>query len=228
MTKNQSPKSERLPKVGDPKRLFLIKHLTEFTAYKESIAKGIRLFTRDELEELKDQYKGGILWEDIEREFAKKGIPLKKATFRKYIQDEYISKPISYRNSGRTRVALFAPDTISQLNFIYYFYKIASGEIVDNLFIFLDTIFQNQPSHLDKVEAALTSSDSLSPAVMRFICFSDGEAYSAIDTGLSRYHDDQQKALKMLDEIDDLFNKMIMPKINDLLNFLETTFTNVE
>lgn len=221
MPRTLAPKSEKLPKFGTPLRSVLISHLDKLEDYRKNINKGIRLFTTEELNEIKGRYEDGLTWDDIDRELSQKGILLKKATFRKYIQDGYLPKPTGYRNTGRGRVALFPADTISHINFIQYFYKVASGEVVDKPLTFLRDL---QISYLEAVESQLTFHLELYASLLYYICFSDGEAYSAISEGLSSVPEGRAKALRMMDEANAAFESHVEPKIRALMKFLKSDY----
>lgn len=220
MPRKKVPKSEKLPKFGTAMRSLLVSHLCEFEDYQNNLNKGIRLFTNDELKQIKERYEKGLTWEDIDRELSHKGIPpLRKATFRKYIQNGYLPRAMSYRKTDKGRMAVFPPDTISHINFIQYFYRVASGEIADDLLTLIKNI---QITYLEAVESKLTWRDNLYASILHYICFYDNEAHAALAEGLSSEPEDKERALRMLEEADSAFSSQVEPKIRALIRFLES------
>lgn len=211
MTK-KTKKSDKLPKYGTQLRRQLVDHLTDLPGYQEALNKGLSFFTEKELREMKDAYEDGLTWDDIDRELCRKGIFLKKATFRKYIQDGNLSPAIDYRNTDKGRVAKFPPDTISHINFIQYFYKVDDGNIVDNV---LELIKDTQITYLDAIESKL--GQNLYAGILHYICFDDGVAYAAIEEALAFNDKDQKKILKELETIDDKFTRIIRKNIEKLI-----------
>lgn len=221
MPRRKASKSEKLPKFGTSFRSLLLSHVFEFEDYRNNLSKGIRLFTHDELKQMKERYKKGLTWDDIDRELSQKGILLKKATFRKYIQNGYLPRPKSYRKTDKGRMAVFPPDTISHINFIQYFYKVASGEIADDMLAFIQNI---RITHLEAVESKLTWRDNLYASILHYICFDDDEARSALEEGLSSQPEDKKRALRMLEEADSAFVSQVEPKISALIKLLESNY----
>ena len=84
MTRGRTKKSDKLPKYGDIKRKFLLQVVPSLEIYKKTLEKGLPvLFTQMELEQLRDKYKDGITWDEVDKELSNKGISLEKVTFRK-------------------------------------------------------------------------------------------------------------------------------------------------
>jgi len=127
-------KSDRLPKYGSLERDLLLSMIHGVNAYKESVKKGLPFFTLKELKSIETKYSDGITWAEIDGELARKGIILKKATFRRYVNAKLISSSIGYRKNKKGREALFPTDTIANINFIQYFFRIADDDVI-NVFI---------------------------------------------------------------------------------------------
>lgn len=218
MTRKKICKSEKLPQCGTPLRAALISFLTNTKDYQENLNKGFPLFNHEELENIKKHYKDGLVWDDIERELFRKKIILKKATFRKYIQENNLPKAKGYRNIDRRRLAVFPKDIISHINFLQYFYKVADGKMVDRL---LNLVLEKQVTYLEAIESKLDWTGNLYAAICKYLGWDDGEAYEAIKETLSTRQKDQQKALGMLEEIDKKFKKIIDKDISKLISFLK-------
>jgi hypothetical protein len=217
--KQKIPRSERIPKYGTKMRTILVSEIANLPGYQEGLRKGFPLFTKEELDDFKELYKkDGLTWEDIDQILSGKGIFFKKATFRKYIQDGNISKAIGYRNTEKGRVAIFPADTISHINFIQYYYKVMDGEHADNI---IELIKDQQISYFDAIESNLTNYDNLHASIDHYIFSEDGDVSSAIDKALSGRPADRDKFLKMLDDIDDKFNKSIRKDIDKLVSLLK-------
>ena len=116
-------------------------------------------------------------------------------------------------------MAVFPPDTVSHINFVLYFYKVADGKMVDRL---LNLVLETQVTYLEAIESKLDwTGNNLYAAIYKYLGWDDGEAYEAIKETLSTRQKDQQKALGMLEEIDKKFEKIIDKDISKLISFLK-------
>ncbi len=222
--KKKISRSEQIPKYGTPTRSTLISFVTTLPGYQEGISKGFPLFTTKELDEIKETYKNGLTWEEIDKLLSGKGIFFKKATFRKYIQEGNISKAIGYKNTENGRVAIFPADTISHINFIQYYYKVIDGEHIDNI---LEIIKDEQIPYLDAIESNLSWKDNIYASIFDYICFSDGDAADAIKKALGCRPSDRDKFLKILNDIDDKFHKTIRKDIDKFVSLLKKKYLTV-
>ena len=217
-------KSEKIPPAGTAVRSVLISNITNFPSYKESLEKGYPLFTEEELKEIKMRYKDGLVWDEIQRELLLKKIILKKATFRKYIQEKHLPSATGYRKVDRRRLAVFPPDIISHINFIRYFYEVVDGKVIDR---FLETLLeQTQMTYLEAIEAELPSTN-IYPAICYRIGWDDGEVDSAIEKILFNREEDKTKVLAMLEDIDKTFKSEIDTKISKLISFLQKKYISI-
>jgi len=215
--KQKLRKSDRLPKYGTPLRDLLIFGVIAFPGYREGLEKGLPLYTMEELSEIKERYKDGLTWEDIDFLLSKKGIIFKKATFRKYIQEGNLSKAINYRNTESGRVAVFPSDTIAHINFIQYYYKIMDGADFDSV---IKSMIEQQISYHDAI-ASRTDFDNVYAAILRYICWGDAQIETAIKKALKRRPNDRDKYLKMVQNIYGKFADTIEKDINDLVSQLQ-------
>ena len=72
--KQKIRKSVRLPQYGTSLRSELVSQIAILPGYQEGISKGFPLFTYEELNDLKEKYKDGLTWENIDRILSAKGI----------------------------------------------------------------------------------------------------------------------------------------------------------
>jgi hypothetical protein len=195
-------KSGLIPKYRSPIRTKLVELLTEFPDYVKNLEKGYHFFTQEELRNLKDRYPDGLTWEDIDQELSRKGIMLKKSTFRKYVQEGNLPRAIRYRNRENGRVAIFPPDTISHINFILYFYKVVDRAIFDQLIELYNKI-SSTSTHYELVDSKLVDYPNVEAAINHFV-ISDGgdrDIYNAIEEALAPVPDEQRRRLADLDEL---------------------------
>ncbi|HOD62433.1 MAG: hypothetical protein KBA28_10755 [Syntrophaceae bacterium] len=218
-------RSERLPKYGTPLRSQFVNMVTKLPGYQEGINKGFPLFTIKELDAFKEHFKDGLTWEEIDKILSGKGIFFKKATFRKYIQENYLSKAIGYKNTKNGRVAIFPKDTISHINFIQYYFKVIDGEHIDNI---LDMIKNLQITYLDAIESNLSWSSNIYGSIFNYICFDDGDIASAINKALACRQPERDKYLKKLDDIRNKFDKIIRKDIEKLESSLQNEYLGVD
>ena len=222
--KKKISRSQQIPKYDNPIRSTIISYLTALPDYQEGIRKGFPLFTTKELDEIKDNYKDGLTWKDIDKILSAKGIFFKKATFRKYIQVRNISKAIGYKNTENGRVAIFPVDTISHINFIQYYYKVIDGEHLDNI---LETIRDKQISYLEVIENNLVWKDNIYASIFDDICHGDGDTADAIKKALGCRPSDRDKFLKILNDINDKFDKTIRNDIDKFVSQLQKKYLTV-
>jgi len=219
--KQKLRKSDRLPKYGTTLRDLLVFGVAAFPGYREGLKKGFPLFTIEELSEIKEQYKDGLTWEDIDHLLSRKGVFFKKATFRKYIQEGNISKAIGYRNTENGRVAVFPSDTIAHINFIQYYYKIMDGSDFDSL---IKSLIEQQISYHDAIVSKLTWSDNLHASIFRYICFGDADIETAIEKALKRRPNDREKYLERVRDIYGKFQDTIEKDVDEFVSQLQGEF----
>lgn len=217
--KKKIRKSEQLPKYGTPLRTRLVDIVTTLPRYQEGIKKGFPLFTEDELDLIKMRYKDDKLtWEDIDNILSGKGVIFKKPTFRKYIQDGIIPGAIDHRKTANSRVALFQEDTISQINFVQYYYKILDGELRNKL---IDYVKNQQVTYAEAIEARLPGNDTLFRSAIDYLVYMNEDIVDAIDKALDIRPSDRDNILKILDNIYNEYVKTIEPKISEFIDSLE-------
>jgi hypothetical protein len=224
MAKKKS-KSEKIPALNTPFRDVVTFNINKLPDYKEKLKKGYPLFTQKELENIEKRYTDGLTWVDIENELLGKKIILKKPTFRKYIQEKNLPSAIGYKNVGQKRFAVFPKYIIHHINFLHYFYKLADAKTIDTI-LKLFTNDKYKMTYLEAIESKLPFSDSLYPSILRFIGSDDSEAYVAIEETLSARPKDQEKALSMLEKINNKFETIIDKDISKLISFLKENTIN--
>jgi len=217
--KKKVSKLELIPPYGSSVRNTLVSVVTELPGYKEGIKKGFRLFTDKELADIKERYKDGLTWEEIDKELSGKGLFFKKANFRKYIQDGNISKAIGYKKTKNGRVAIFPADTISHINFIQYYCKVMDGEHVDNIFKLIESVEMQGISYFEAIESNLD--ENLYASIFRYLCYDEDNVEVAIEKALAPRQKDRDKFLKMLKDIDNKFQKIILKDISKFKSLLE-------
>lgn len=227
MASKRIRKSEKIPPYRSPLRKKLISLLPKSKEYQDNLKKGFPLFKQEELEDIEKRYEDGLIWDDIERELLRKNIILKKATFRKYIQENRLPEAIKYRKIDRRRMAVFPPDTVSHINFVLYCYKVADGKMIDNLLNIFTGKDEYYISYREAIESELSLRDNLYASILHYICWDDAEAYDAIAKTLRYQKKDCKKALTMLDEIDKKFESIKVKEISKLLSFLEHKQMNI-
>ena len=142
-------RSEIIPKYGSLKRKLLIDMLHNNEDYKKSIKKGLPFYTQKQLSKIMDKYSDGMTWSEIDTELSKKGVILKKPTFRSYIQNQNISSSIGYRKNEKGREAIYPSDTIGHINFVQYFYRMADDDLIFKLMSWIESL---EVSAMDLIE----------------------------------------------------------------------------
>jgi len=198
--KRTRKKSDKLPKYWTKQREILNIHLLTSEDFKKNLNKGLRFFTLEELDELEIKYKRGISWRQVDMELSKKGINFKKATFRKYIQDKKISPASYYRATKKGREAIYARDTIRQINFLKYFYKYADNEFID---VVLEAFSQQNIPAIDAIEDQLWGTNLREAVFMylRNMSDDDNDIERTLNDVLSHDPDFREEAIDGLNAI---------------------------
>jgi len=218
MSKKKQKKSMLLPKYGSKYRYFFIRFLDVSDSYKETIEKGYPFYTRQELDEIQKRYIDGLTWDDVDRELVKKGIFLKKATFRKYIIDGYLPRAISYRKTTTGRVAVFPSDIVTHINLIQYYYKVITGDIIDD---FIDSFANMTHTYYEAINECLSKySDSVEIAIADYLAVNNVDIENAIERVFANKPNDLKKVMGMLKRIENKYHSLINPEIDKFIAFL--------
>jgi hypothetical protein len=86
--------------------------------YQKNIDKGLPFFTAKELDEIEKDKQKKLTYEEINEILSRKGMIMKLATFKKYINLDLISSSVG--RVKKTSVGLYQPDVIREINFIKY------------------------------------------------------------------------------------------------------------
>lgn len=214
--KKRISKLERIPKVGSPVRNILLGMLLEMADYSELVKRCPSFITKDDLETIKINYKDGMTWGDIEAVMSSKGVILKYATFRKYIQDEIVPKATQYKITESGRLAVYDTSIIMHLNFVNYFYNVMDEAMLDKL---SELICSFKTSYRNAVEAELENNIYLS--VIHQISLGTGEVDDAVEKVLQN-RDDKSKVISMINNIQNKFDKHVSKYISELEDYLDT------
>lgn len=199
--------------------------------YKEKLKEGYPLRTKEELEKISEKYSkkrpvpenGGITFEEINEEQGKKSpiIKLKKATFRKYIQDNLLPKSIGYTNIGRKRMALFPNDIINHVNYLYYVYQVAD----DNIFTVIKSIegFENigNITFFEAIESSIEQV-TIDLAVGDLCGCGDPGIIREVEDIFANKPDEKKIIIEKINKIANDFNE----GMNDLNNYLKDNILN--
>lgn len=136
----------------------LIEPLLNSEGYNNSINKGLRFFTKEELNKLEERYQDGMTWKEVDAELTSQGMIFKKSTFRKYLQEKKLPASIDYKKSRRGREAVYPKDTIRRINYLQYLQRIADTELIDLL---AEILAEKKVSAIDAITERLESQDIL-------------------------------------------------------------------
>ncbi|MCB2168149.1 MAG: hypothetical protein KQI78_10825 [Deltaproteobacteria bacterium] len=218
-------KMNKLPKHWSYQRELLNELLLKSADYKNSLIKGLPFFTTKELSAFEKKYKAGITWNEIDSELSKKGMIFKKSTFRKYIQDRKIPQATKYKKTEKGREALYPSSTISHINFLQYFYRIADNEIIDKL---LDSMAEETINAKEAIEGNLESGN-LYVAIfhyLRGISFPNDDIEDAINEILQDDTEFRDLVFNKLNKLDEAFNRHLN-EIDKLLSEYEIPITKI-
>jgi hypothetical protein len=218
MTKSKVTKSAQIPKLGTAARKKLLEIITEIPIYKEYIEKGRRFFSQERLVEIEKLYKKtGLSWDEIDRVVSQQGLTLTQATFRKYLQAGLIPKDVKYSPTASGRVAYYDVGIISHINLVLFLFSVPSNNI---LHFVIDVLNQFEITAAEAVESKLDS--NLYTAICVDLYQENGDVSSAISEVLKeKYPETEAVALKLIHEIEDIFDKQLHPKIDELVQYLE-------
>lgn len=220
-------KSGEILKFNSAVRERIMEHLPELPEYVSAIKRGLRFFTKEELDAIESKYiDDGMMWDDIELEMSGKGTILKYSTFRKYIQDGIIPKATRYKSTTKGRVALYDSNIIRNLNFVNFFYKVSPTDrpIIE---CFMDLVKNQDITYWDAIESNVDSIESSSCFNNLYIHLAkeivigyDDVTQSIQDTLASQK--DKEHVLNMLLNIKDKFKKYIEKDFTIFTEYLET------
>ena len=209
---------KRLQKYDYQVRRYAMKHLLEMDRYKKSIEMGLPFYTREELDDIEKRYPDGMTWKEIERELFQKGVILKRATFRKWVEAGLVPRPNGYKITSRGREAKYPASIIEHINFCRYL-KYDKDSVV----FFLMDVLDTRVNVLDAIIESLPDiSDDIYLSVCEYICFADPFFPSALEKVLGNHPDILQRAEQMLENIRAEFEEKISPKIEKLRAFLKS------
>jgi hypothetical protein len=214
--KKRISKLERIPKVGTPVRNVLLGMLLEMSDYTEVTKRCPSFLTKKDIEGISEKYADGMAWEDIDAVMSSKGILLKYATFRKYMQNEIIPKATKYKKTENGRVAVYDSDIIMHLNFVNYFYNVMDEAMLDKL---TQLICSFKTSYKTTVETELTNNFYLS--LIHQITLGTGDVTDAVEKTLCR-RNDLPKIISMIDNIQSKFDKHVAKYISELEEYLDS------
>lgn len=166
MAKSKIAISTQIPKLGTAARKALLRVITDIPIYKQAREEGRRFLSKERLAEIEkdNTERGGISWEEIDKLMTREVFNLKKATFRKYLQDGLIPKAIKYSPTANGRIAIYDPTIISHLNLILFLFDVSSDSFLD---IIIDVLVQNEITAFQAVESKLSEEDNLYAAVYK-------------------------------------------------------------
>ncbi|CAG1769479.1 hypothetical protein BAC3_00317 [uncultured bacterium] len=134
MTKTEKKRETKLklddiPKVGTAGRDVLVKSLIKLHEYKKAMSDGFPCFSEEELKAIEQQYKVGMLREDIQNELKKKRWPLNINTIKHYIKVGQLPKATCCKKGGKT-MYFYPPEFMRHLNLVRFL--LATGKKSDS------------------------------------------------------------------------------------------------
>lgn len=197
--------------------------------YQQCIKKGLPFFRKEELDQIDKKYPDGMSWSDIENELCKKGILLKRATFRKWVQQGIIPASKIYEITDKGRVLRYPPKVIAHINFykyIQYNKKSAILEILKALSGRKVSAMEMIKNMLEK-EAYLPEQDYFEAALFDFL-LEKHQLLPQLIQKVFRNNKEKVKVLRMLDDLKNTFKAELLPKINELKKLLNSVLIEAE
>jgi len=218
MVAKKISKTDLIPKYMSPfrKRLQAI-ILDDHSDYEEKVKRGLPFFLKREIEELKDKYKNGMTWHDIDLELSKKGMMLKKPTFQKYIREKLISRAIDYKIDTKGRMAIYPPDIIEQINFVQYIYKTVDN---DKFLTILKILYSCKVSALDLLESK--SSVSVYRMITDYVWEADDSLTIYLSESLAGYPDFVKEIVAELNKLREIVDHHCSPIVSKIIDKLES------
>ena len=209
-------KSARIPKLGTAARKILTNNITSFPIYQESLEKGRRFFTEEQLEELQQECTEGLTWEEIDRIISQQGLVLTQSNFRKYLQDGLLPRATGHKSTSTGSSAVYDADIIRHINLLLFIFNTPSNDFLNLVINLLED------SEISAAEAVETKLDRpLFAAVCVDLYQGNGSVQSAIDETLTKYPEVAKQAQEKFAEIEKLFEGQLRPKISELEKFLQ-------
>ena len=143
----QLSKIENLMQLNKSFIKFFSNKIVHVEEYKDAIAKGLPFLTEDEITSLKEKYIEGVTWEDINSILSK--LLFRRDNFKKYLRLNLIDKQYKQKINSIGKTAVYPVDTVIQINFIQYYLKSSSK----NLILFLQkTLDSFDASGIERLE----------------------------------------------------------------------------
>ena len=199
--------------------------------YKEAIAKGLPFLTEDDITGIKKQYVEGVTWEDIDCILSKKGLIFKHDNFKKYLRQNLIAKQYKQIRNSTGKTAVYPTEIIMQINFIQYYLKSSSTDLILSLQQMLNSFDKNGLESLECVNDNLQIHDgnrtNISYLKIREVLYSEDIIDSDIYTILSDDKNATEEYSKLNRDLEDAFDKYIWPigkQIEDLLKNFKSIY----
>lgn len=186
----------------------------ETPSFKEDIRKGLPFFSRHELAKIGKKYGDGLTWKEIDVELSRKGLILKKATFRKYIQEKRIPSAIGYRKTAKGREAIYPPQIMDHINVLQYCLRVKDRKFRHEFF----ERWSKKPSNaMARIEEALNR--SLRESIFGYLRDMSSEEDDLQETINKVLHPDpnfRDEIISDLGEIYDQFHEKYKKLVNKL------------
>jgi len=209
-------KAVQIPKLGTAARKILLENITEFPIYQEYLNKGRRFFTKEQLENIKKEFKEGLTWEEIDRTISQQGLVLTLSTFRKYLQDGLLPRATGHKSTSKGSSAIYDPDIICHLNLLLFIFNVPQNDFLN---LVINYLTENEITAAEAVETKLDR--PLYAAICVDLYQSNGEFLHALSTALVKHQGKADEAREMYAEIENIFQEQLDPKISDLIKFLK-------
>ena len=214
-------RSEIIPEIGTAANRILITKLFSTSTFLESVEKGRPFFTEDELVNIEQKYPDGMTWKEIESEISKKGMILKKPTFRKYVQNKWLPGPIKTPRKEGSELK-YPTSIIRGINLIKFLLS-EDGKKIKTII----SMFGNKQSYGDTLYNILKdNTEHNDPRMAIYYLLIVGDP--AIEGAIDELDDELEENIKhkkylqnKIKKIEDNFSKYIDKEIDEFIDYAE-------
>lgn len=236
-SKNRSESIQNMLNDGPTYRI-LITHLSSTTTFNEAIERGRPFFTEKELTQIEEEkYPEGMTWTEIEKEVSKKGMILKKPTFRKYVKQGWIPRP--KKDQEKYGSELKYPSTIIRGINLVKFLLSEDGEKIRGLFDVLMPMSENGYTEINLYEML---SDKVNKyelienaeiAIFDYLTLGNPTIESAIEDIKKNYNTEKnnkhiQYIEERLERIENNFKEYVEKEIDELIKYTEENYMLID
>lgn len=223
--------SDAIPVVGTAAHKILSEQIYSTETYQNTLEMGRPFFTKDEIQEIEKKYPEGMTWKQIEKEISKKGLIIKKPTFRKYVNEKWVPEAIT-QTSGREHI--YPNTAIKSVNLVKFLLSI-DGKNIFNLLDALNTEYGASIYELLEESSYMDLQNDVRVALSYYLAVGIPDIESAIEKDLDfkkavsgeTCEEIKEKLNSYLKRMSEKYNKYIEPEIDGFVDYAKSKHVKI-